>query len=54
MAEGGLHNGELHNLYRTTNRVVVIKYRKLIQADHVTKMEGRDTLKMLTGKPTGK
>ena len=42
-------------MYRSHNIVKVIKSRRLRWADHVARMEeGRSTLKILTGKPTGK
>ena len=51
----GLHNQELHNLYRSPNIVRVIKSRKLRWAGHVARMEeGRSAFKNLTGKPTVK
>ena len=50
-----LHNEELHNLYRSSNIVRVIKSRALRWTGHVARMEeGRSALKILTGKPTGK
>jgi hypothetical protein len=49
-----LHNEELHSLYRSPNRVWVIKSRRLRWAGHVARTEGRSTLKIRTGKPTGK
>ena len=46
-----LHNEE----YRSPNIVRVIKSRRLIWAGYVARMEeGRNTFKILTGKPTGK
>ena len=36
-----LHNEELHNLYRSTNIVRVIKSRRLRWAGHVARMEKR-------------
>ena len=51
----GLHNEELHSLYRSPNIVRVIKSRRLRWAGHVARMEeGRSVFKILTGKPTGK
>ena len=50
-----LHNEELHGLHRLPNVVRVIKSRRLRWARHVIRMEeGRSTLKILTGKRTGK
>ena len=50
-----LHNEKLHNVYRSTNIVRVIKSRRLRWAGHVARMEeGRSAFKILTGKPTGK
>ena len=48
-----LHNEELHNLYRSPNIVMVVKYRRLRWAGRVARMEvGRSSFKILTGKPT--
>ena len=50
-----LHNEELHGLYRSPNIVWVIISRRLRWAGHVARREeGRNTFKILTGKPTGK
>ena len=50
-----LHNMELHSLYRSPNIIREIKSRRLRWAGHVARMEeGRNALKILTGKPTGK
>ena len=50
-----LHNEELHSLYRSPNRVRVIKSRRLRWAGRVVKMEeGKSAFKMLTGKTSGK
>jgi hypothetical protein len=35
---GGLHNGELHNLYSSPNIITVIKPRKMRWAGHVVRM----------------
>ena len=49
------HTLELHGLYRLRIIARVIKSRRLRWAGHVTGMEeGRSTLQILTGKPTGK
>ena len=50
-----LHNEELHSLYRSPNIVRVIKSRRLRWAGQVDRMEeGRSSLKIVAGKPTGK
>ena len=52
---GRLHNEELHSLYRSPNIVRVIKARRLRWAGHVARMEeGRNAIKISTGKPTGR
>ena len=44
----------LHSLYRSPNKVRVIKSRILRWAGHVARTEeGRSYFKILTGKPTG-
>ena len=49
------HNEELHCLYRSPNIVRMIKSRRLRWAEHVASVEeGRNSFKILTGKPTGK
>ena len=49
------HNEELHSLYRSPNIVRVIKSRRLRWAGHVARIEeDKSSLKILTGKPTGK
>jgi hypothetical protein len=51
----GLHNEELHSLYRSPNIVRVIKSRRLRWAGHVARMEeSRSAFKMLTGTPARK
>ena len=46
---------ELHSLYRSPNIIRVIKSRRSRWTDHVAIMkEGRNALKSLTDKPTGK
>ena len=46
---------KLHSLYRSGNKVRIIKSRRLKWAGHVVKMEeGRSVVKLLTGKPTGR
>ena len=51
----GLHNEELHSLYRSPNIVRMIKSRRLRWAGNVTRMgEGRSAFKILTGKTYGK
>ena len=50
-----LHNEELHSLYRSPNKVTMIKSRRMRWAGHVARMEeGRSPFKILTDKPTGK
>ena len=50
-----LHNEELQSLYRSPNRVRVIKSRRLRWAGHVARIEeSRSAFKILTGTPTGK
>ena len=50
-----LYNEELNNLYCPSNIVRVIKSRRLRLTDHVARMgQGRNALKILTGKPSGK
>ena len=50
-----LHNEELHNLYRSPNIVMVVKYRRLRWAGRVARMEdGRSAFKILTDAPAGK
>ena len=47
--KGGIHNEELHSLYRSPNIVRVIKSRKLRWAGHIARMEeGRSAFKILT------
>ena len=42
-------------MYRSPNRVRVIKSRRLRWAGHIARMEeGKSAFKILTGKPTGK
>ena len=51
-----LYNEELHILYRSSNTCIVraIKARRLGWTGHVARMEeGRNSFKILTGKPTG-
>jgi len=44
-----LHNEELHSLYRSPNKVRVIKSRRLRLAAHIARMEeGRKAFKILT------
>jgi hypothetical protein len=50
-----LHNGELHNLYSSTDIIRQIKSRRMRWAGHVTRMgEGRNLYRVLVGKPEGK
>jgi hypothetical protein len=49
----GLHNEELHSLYRSPYIVIIL--RRLRWAGHVARMEeGKGTFRILTGKPRGK
>jgi hypothetical protein len=51
----GMHNEEVHSLYRPPNIVRVIKSKRLRWAGHVARMaEGRRAFNILTGKPSGK
>ena len=51
----GLHNEELHSLYRSPNIVRVIMSRRFRRTGYVARMvEGRSGFKILTGTPTGK
>ena len=47
-----VYNEELHSLYRSPNIVRVIKSRILRWTCHITRIEGRSALNMLTGKST--
>ena len=50
-----LHNDELYGLYRSPNKVRMIKSRRLRWTGHVARMEeSRSAFKILKGKPTGK
>ena len=50
-----LHNEEHHSLYRSLNKVRVIKSRRLKRADCVARIEeGRSDFKILTDTTTGK
>ena len=49
-----IHNGELRSLYRLSNIVRMIKFRRLRWAGHVARIEeSRSAFKILTGTPTG-
>ena len=49
-----VHNEEPHSLYRSPNTVRATKFRRLIWAGDVVRMEGsRSSFKILAGKPTG-
>ena len=49
-----LHNDELHNLYRSSNTVIVIQSGTLRWDRNVARMEEvRSDFKILTGYPTG-
>jgi hypothetical protein len=50
-----LHNGELHNLYSSSDIIRQIKSRKMRWAGHVARMgEGRSVYRVLVGNPEGK
>jgi hypothetical protein len=50
-----LHNGELLNLYSSTNIVRVIKSRRMKLAGHVARMgDGRNVYRVLIWRPEGK
>ena len=50
-----LYNEELHSLYHSPNTVRVIKSRRLRWTGHIARMEeGRNSFKILTGRPPGK
>jgi hypothetical protein len=50
-----LHNGELHNLYRSQNIIRIIKSKRMRWAGHVARMgEKRNVYRLLIGKPEGK
>jgi hypothetical protein len=50
-----LHNGELHNLYSSSDIIRQIKSRRMRWAGHVARMgEGRNVYRVLVGKPEGK
>ena len=51
----GLHNEELHSLYRSSNIVRAITSRRLKWAGPVARMrEGKSAFKILSGTPTVK
>jgi hypothetical protein len=50
-----LHNGELHNLYSSSDIIRQIKSRRMRWVEHVERMgEGRNVYGVLVGKPEGK
>jgi hypothetical protein len=50
-----LHNGELHNLYSSSDIIRQIKSKRMRWAGHVARMgEGRNVYRVLVGKPEGK
>jgi hypothetical protein len=50
-----LHNGELHDLYSSTDIIRQIKSRRMRWAGHVAcRGEGRNVYRVLVGKPEGK
>ena len=49
-----LDNEKIHSLYRSPNKLRVIKSRRLIWSGHIAKIkEGRSSLEILAGKSTG-
>jgi hypothetical protein len=50
-----LHNEELHNLYSSPRIIRMIKSRRMGEAFHVARMDGkRNAYRILVGKPEGK
>jgi hypothetical protein len=50
-----MRNGELHNLYSSPDIIRQIKSRRMRWVGHVARMgEGRNTYRVLMGKPEGK
>jgi hypothetical protein len=50
-----LHDGELHNLYSSTDVIRQIKSRRMMWAGHVARIgEGRNMYRVLVGKTEGK
>jgi hypothetical protein len=50
-----LHNGELHNLYSSSDIIRQIKSRRMRWAGRVARMgEGRNVYRVFMGKPEGK
>jgi hypothetical protein len=50
-----LHNEELHSLYSSPSRIIIIKSRRTICTRHVARMgEMRNKYRILVGKPEGK
>jgi hypothetical protein len=50
-----LKNGELHDLYTSSNIIRIIKSRRMRWAGHVARMgEKRNVYRLLVGKPEGK
>jgi hypothetical protein len=51
----GLHSGELHSLYPSTNIIRVINLRSMRWSGHVVRIgKKRNTDRILVGKPEGK
>jgi hypothetical protein len=49
------HNEELHKLYSSSNKIRMIKSRKMGKADNVARMRAkRNAYRVLVGKPEGK
>jgi hypothetical protein len=50
-----LHNEELHNLYSSPSKIIMIKSRRMGWAGHVARRwEKRNACRILVGKPEGK
>jgi hypothetical protein len=49
-----LHNEELHNLYSSPSKIIIIKLRRMRWVGHVARMgEKRNVYRLLVGKPEG-
>jgi hypothetical protein len=47
-----LHNEELHNMYFSSNMIIIIKSRRIRWTGHVARMgETRNAYRILVGKP---
>jgi hypothetical protein len=49
-----LHNEELHSLYSSPSIIRVAKSRIMRWAEHVARMEKKNTYRIVVGKPEGK